>query len=203
MSSATTTPAASSTAKSPSADGGEKLLDELNQSREKPRANPQPSSPTCTFDNAKTQTLMNKVLPLVIGIVWIVVGSLLITSGLLKPQTSLDTIQTLTFMSAGVMLVITIFYWLTAIWLPSQRSWWFLKVMLVIVLLAVSIMSFVVGVTIAPPKDTDASKDQMSNLQKATLYTGIGLAGLGGLYILIKIYQARKAAKAARQTTSS
>lgn len=146
---------------------------------------------------------MNKVLPLVIGIVWIVVGSLLITSGLLKPQTSLDTIQTLTFMSAGVMLVITIFYWLTAIWLPSQRSWWFLKVMLVIVLLAVSIMSFVVGVTIAPPKDTDASKDQMSNLQKATLYTGIGLAGLGGLYILIKIYQARKAAKAARQTTSS
>ena len=196
MSATTPAPTSSPTTK--------ELLESLNTSRVKAQAkpqpssppdNPQPSSPTCTFDNAKTQTLMNKVLPLVIGIVWIVVGSLLITSGLLKPQTSLDTIQTLTFMSAGVMLVITIFYWLTAIWLPSQRSWWFLKVMLVIVLLAVSIMSFVVGVTIAPPKDTDASKDQMSNLQKATLYTGIGLAGLGGLYILIKIYQARRAAK--------
>jgi Ca2+/Na+ antiporter len=190
-----TTP--TTTAKKPSVEEQEKLLESLNEARAKPQPS-RPSSPTCTFDNAKTQTLMNKVLPLVIGIVWIVVGSLLITSGLLKPDKSLDTIQTLTFMSAGVMLVITIFYWLTAIWLPSQRSWWFLKVMLVIVLLAVSIMSFVVGVTIAPPKDTDASKDQMSNLQKATLYTGIGLAGLGGLYILIKIYQARRAAKAAR-----
>jgi len=136
---------------------------------------------------------MNKVLPLVIGIVWIVVGSLLITSGLLKPDTSLDTIQTLTFMSAGVMLVITIFYWLTAIWLPTQKSWWFLKVMLVVILLAVSIMSFVAGVAIAPPAK-DAT-NQTSELQKSVLYTGIGLAGLGGLYILIKIYQARKASR--------